>query len=185
MDVPPPFSTVIGHARAKAQVQRAHAAGRLTGSLLLVGPAGIGRTRFAAEVARLFVDPAGGAGPAGGRVLRGTHADYQQIVPAADRATISIEQVRETLEEMSKAPVEGHGRAFVFEPADSLGEAAQNALLKGLEEPSPRTLVILIAHTVDELLTTIASRCQVIELKPLSREEVLEVLRAQGVSAAE
>lgn len=185
MDVPPPFSGLVGHARAREQVQRAHAAGRLVGSLLLVGPAGIGRTRFATEVARLAIDPEGGAGAAGGRVLRGTHADFVQVVPAPDRVSISIEQVRETLVEMAKAPMEGHARVFVFEPADSLGEAAQNALLKGLEEPSARALVILVAHTVDELLTTIASRCQVLELEPLSLDEVAEVLRAQGVAEAE
>ncbi|MEZ6187039.1 MAG: hypothetical protein R3F62_18770 [Planctomycetota bacterium] len=185
MDAPPLFAPVVGHPRAKQRALRALEAGRLVGSVLLVGREGVGRTLFARELARAFVDPEGGTGAAGRRVLRGTHADVVPIEPAEDKQSISIEQVRETLVEMSKAPVEGHGRAFVFEPASGLGEDAQNALLKGLEEPSPRTLVILVARAVDEVLTTIASRCQVIELEPLSLPEVEEVLRAQGVPADE
>lgn len=186
----PPFPAVVGHLAARQGLMGTLARRRVPGALLLLGPDGVGRARLARELARalLCAEPGaqGACGECGAcrRVERGTHADLLLLAPQ-DQASISIDQVREALAELARSPVEGRARALILDPASALSEPAQNALLKGLEEPAPRAHLLLVARSEDELLSTIVSRCGVVRLGELTRPEVEEVLRRAGLSPAE
>ncbi len=192
-----PFPRVVGHEEARQALAAAVRAGRAAGSLLLTGPEGVGRRTLAKELAKALgcarLDQPGatdvpGAFPCGacghcGRVERGTSGDYVVVEPPGQ--SIGIEQVQGLLEELSLAPVEARVRTFVIAPADVLTEDAQNALLKGLEEPPARALLVLIAGAEDDLLPTIVSRCRLVRLGPLPEVRVLEVLAAAGLAPAD
>ncbi len=182
-----PFPRVVGHEEARQALAAAVRTGRAAGSLLLTGPEGVGRRTLAKELAKALGcqrPDAAGAFPCGacghcGRVERGTSGDYVVVEPPGQ--SIGIEQVQGLLEELSLAPVEARVRTFVIAPADVLTEDAQNALLKGLEEPPARALLVLIAGSEDDLLPTIVSRCRLVRLGPLPEPRVLEVLAAAGL----
>lgn len=180
------FSAVRGHPAAKRALRCAVLGGRLGGSLLVCGPRGVGRALLARELARA-INCRGGDGPrpCGAcapcrKIASGTSGDCLFVRPL-DKPSIGIDQVREMLDELALAPVESDRRVFVVDPASALREDAQNALLKGLEEPPGRALIILIAEHEGELLPTIASRCLVVSLGPLEREETIDVLVQEGL----
>ncbi|MCO5167571.1 MAG: DNA polymerase III subunit delta' [Planctomycetes bacterium] len=181
-----PFPRIIGHDAARAALGQALAAGRLAGSLLLCGPEGTGRRTLARELAKALNCkggegdplPCGRCGPCG-RIERGTAGDF--VVVAPEGQSIGIAQVQALLEDMALAPIEGGVRVFVIAPAGALTEEAQNALLKLLEEPPGRSVIVLVATREDELLPTVASRCRVVRLGELSPDEVLAVLARSGV----
>ncbi len=89
---------------------------------------------------------------------------------------IRVDQVRELIGEISGAPFEARRRVFLIDDAHTMNEAAQNALLKSLEEPPPRSHVILISSAPLALRQTIRSRCQLVRFGPLSRGTVERVL---------
>jgi DNA polymerase-3 subunit delta' len=107
------------------------------------------------------------------------------VLQPEDKPSIGIDQVRDMLDEMALAPVESPLRVFVIDPASKLQEAAQNALLKGLEEPPSRALVVLLAEHEGELESTIVSRCRVVRTGELTLPEVEQVLRRAGLEAAD
>lgn len=185
----PPFPALVGHLPARERLAATVARGRLPGALLLLGPDGVGRALLARELARALLCAAPGDRPCGAcgacqRVTRGAHADLLLVRPE-DQASISIDQVRDALAELALAPVEGRARVLVLDPASALSEPAQNALLKGLEEPAPRAHLVLLARGEDELLSTIVSRCGLLRLDELARGEVEEVLVRAGLPPAE
>ncbi len=98
------------------------------------------------------------------RIDRRTHPDVHFIEAAADKKMISIEQIREIVDEAALRPYEGRNKVFVVWPADGLSPAGSNSLLKTLEEPSRDTSFLLITRSPDLLLPTIRSRCQQIYL---------------------
>jgi DNA polymerase-3 subunit delta' len=91
------------------------------------------------------------------RVARGTHPDVQVLEPG-DTGTIRIEQVRDVVDRSAYRPFEGRRRVAIIDGADALVPAAQNALLKTLEEPPPSSVFILTSSRPDALLPTVRSR---------------------------
>jgi DNA polymerase-3 subunit delta' len=85
---------------------------------------------------------------------------------------IRVDQVRDLIAEIAGAPFEARRRVFVIDDAHTMNEAAQNALLKSLEEPPPRSRVILVSAAPLGLRQTIRSRCQVLRFGPLTRAAV-------------
>ncbi len=94
------------------------------------------------------------------RIDRRTHPDIHFVEAAADKKMISVEQVREIVEEASLRPYEGRNKVFIIYPADGLSVSGSNSLLKTLEEPTRDTTFILITRSADLLLPTIQSRSQ-------------------------
>src|SRR6185312_6892575 len=90
---------------------------------------------------------------------------------------LRIEQVRELAEELALTSHQGGYKIGILSPADSLNRFAANALLKTLEEPPPRTLLILVASQPSRLPPTILSRCQKLRVQPPKRAESLEWLQ--------
>jgi len=163
-------------------------AGRAHHALCLTGPWGVGKALAARHLGRAFLCPdrtpegACGACRSCRRVALGSHPDWLEVVPSGGsaRGGISVDQIREAAERVWLKPGEGVGRVILLDDAHLMGEVAQNALLKTLEEPPPSTLFLLVTPRTAELLPTVLSRCQVLRFAPLSREEVRRVLLSLG-----
>lgn len=171
---------------AWARVTASRRAGRLPHAMLLVGPPGVGKRQFARRLARaLECEAVTAEGEACGHcrpcrlTFVGNHPDVNWVCPEQDEKTIKIDAVRRLTEQSILAP-EGSGyRVFVLEPADSLSHGAANALLKTLEEPTPRTLLVLISSRPSRLPATLRSRCQRVALPAPDREMAAAWLSTQ------
>jgi len=181
-----PFSAIVGHHRIVSLLSRAIAHDRLPPSLLLAGPAGIGKRSAALAVAEAVncLQPrqtpelereACGECTSCRRIIRGVHPDVILIQPG-DTGTIKIEQVRDVIDRAGYRPFEGRRRVVIIDEADAMVAAAQNALLKTLEEPPSASVFILVSSMPDALLPTVVSRCPKLRFGPLSASEVADVL---------
>ena len=104
---------------------------------------------------------------------------------AASRGQIKIDTVREVQRELSLRPYQGDYRVVILSRADSMNEAAENALLKTLEEPPPYGVLILTAEDADALLPTTVSRCQGVTVGLTPSDDISAALGERGVDAAE
>lgn len=109
---------------------------------------------------------------------RGQHPDWTSLRPIEDSRQIRIEQVRELTQELALTSHQGGYKVGVLSPADALNRFAANALLKTLEEPPPRTVLILVATQPSRLPATILSRCQRVRVPAPSRAESLSWLES-------
>jgi DNA polymerase-3 subunit delta' len=109
------------------------------------------------------------------KIESGNHADIVRIQPSG--SFIKIAQIRSLAHTLSMRPYEAKTRVVVITAAQALNAAASNALLKILEEPPNRTMLVLIATQKSALLPTIVSRCQCIRFNPISRENMAVLLR--------
>jgi DNA polymerase-3 subunit delta' len=119
-----------------------------------------------------------GTCPSCQRVAMGQHPDVLQLRPLEESRQIRIEQVRELSQELALTSHQGGYKVGVVSPADLLNRFAANALLKTLEEPSPRTVLILVATQPSRLPATILSRCQRIRARAPARAEAVAWLEA-------
>ena len=181
-----PFRTVAGHQRMLALLSRAIARETLPPSVLFAGPHGIGKRRTAvavAEVLNCLAPRRGGAfdidacGECAScrRIGRGVHPDVIVLEPG-ETGTIKIDQVRDVIDRANYRPFEGRRRAVIVDEADALVTAAQNALLKTLEEPPSASVFILVSSMPDVLLPTVRSRCRPLRFGELAPAEVAGVL---------
>lgn len=144
------------HREPWARVLRAWSAGRLPHALLLEGPAGLGKLDFARRVAGLVLTGRADEAPAEGW----QHPDLRETTLLEDKKQIGVDQVRALCAELfMTAHADGYKVALIH-PADRMNVHAANSLLKTLEEPTPRTLLMLVRSRLDTLPATIASRCQ-------------------------
>ena len=159
------------------------AADRVSHAYLFVGTPGALITETAHAFAAALVCENGGCGTCDAcrRVQRGSHPDVTELVPEGARAYL-VEQIREVVAAAQYAPSWGRRRIFILNRADLMNQAAANAFLKTLEEPSPEVVFILIAPNETAVLPTILSRCQVVRFRtiPAAEGRVL-VARRTGV----
>lgn len=152
------------------RIVAARAAGRLPHALLLHGPEGIGKADFARHLADALVCPRprdDGAPCRSCAACRlseaGNHPDLHRVVPDQAGKMIKIDAVRELTAKSVLSAQEGGYRVFVLEPAEAMNRAAANALLKTLEEPASRSVMILVSSHPDRLPATIRSRCHAVK----------------------
>lgn len=106
------------------------------------------------------------------RVLTGSHSDLLAIAPLydekkkAEKAEINAEQAREVPQFLSLTPAESEWRVVIIDAIDQLNTEAANALLKILEEPPARSILLVVCHTLGDVLATIKSRCRVLRMNP-------------------
>jgi DNA polymerase-3 subunit delta' len=187
----PLWAAVVGQGPAVTLLQRAVAADRVAHAYAFVGPAGVGRrlTALAFAQAGLCRRRGCGACPACRRVAAAQHPDLLLLAPTPPKEnprgtpSLRIEQIRELEHWAALAPLEGQRKVFVLDDADRLTVQAAEALLKTLEEPPPRTLLILIVANPRALPPTVLSRCQIVRFRPLAAAEVAAVLTARGAAA--
>ena len=177
---------VHGHELAVRTLEAGLKNGRLHHAYLLSGPAHVGKTTLAMQLAQAVNctgdDPPCGACTPCTRVGSGLHADVSVIAvdPEATegaRTQISIDAVRDLISSAHLRPYEGRTRVYVIQGADRLSVDAANALLKVLEEPPPDVLLLLLTDNPDGVLPTVRSRCQLVEMRPLPIAQVQQVLR--------
>jgi DNA polymerase-3 subunit delta' len=190
------FRTIAGHRRLVSLLSRACARDTLPPSLLLAGPAGVGKRRTALAIATTLncLQPrstpelerdACGECASCRRIIRGVHPDVIVIEPG-DTGSIKIDQVRDVIDRAGFRPFEGRRRVVIIDEADALVHGAQSALLKTLEEPPSASIFLLVSSVPDALLETVRSRCPRLRFGPLAPADVAEVLmREHGYSETE
>lgn len=155
------------HTQQWQQLYRCHLDGRLPHALLLVGQIGLGKALFAENFAKTLLckQPVKQMACENCRdcilVAAGTHPDLCLLTAEKSSQGIKIDQIRAIIEKLNQTSQATY-KIIVINPADSLLLAASHSLLKSLEEPSERTLFILLTEKIERLLPTIRSRCQVI-----------------------
>jgi DNA polymerase III subunit delta' len=158
-----------------------HSSGRLPHALLLSGPHGVGKQRFAEALLGylLCADPGETACGAchGCRMLAsGYHPDLLRISPEEGKRQIRIDPIREVNAFVGQTAQQGGHRVILLSPAEAMNVAAANALLKSLEEPGARTQFLLLADIPSRMLATIRSRCQHWNLPLPEHEQSIEWL---------
>ncbi|HKK13906.1 MAG TPA: DNA polymerase III subunit delta' [Gammaproteobacteria bacterium] len=146
-------------------------------ALLVTGPRGLGKHRFARALAKAAVceQPAeeGACGHCTSctRFDAGSHPDYRMVEPAEAGRGILVDQVRVLCAGLGLMSHSGGYKAALIAPAERMNAAAANSLLKTLEEPSDKTVILLVTERPMELPATIRSRCQQVRLAPPPRDQ--------------
>jgi DNA polymerase-3 subunit delta' len=200
------FEDLIGLARPRELLGRILASGRVPHAILLHGPAGVGKRTMAMRLAAslLCESPRPGTGEACGacascrKVEHGNHPDLLVVTRLPKdagseddpgegelKSVIAIAQIRDLSEHASYAPREGARRVFLVDPADRLTLEGQNALLKTLEEPPGRAVIILVASRPHALLATVRSRCFQIGCAAMDPEALAAELSKRGIDPGE
>ena len=190
---------IQGHDRVVDDFRRCLVRGRLASSFLFVGPEGIGKRAFAVKLAAALLctarpdremDPCE-ACPACMQVAAGTHPDLEIIAKPEDKNVLLVEQFIGTRENrgkeglcynLARKPLLGTRKVAIVDDADLLEAESANCLLKTLEEPPPRTVLILIGTSAQRQLPTIRSRCQTIAFSPLPADVLADLILAGGMA---
>ena len=177
---------LLGHGGAEAEILTAMRGGRMHHAWLISGPTGVGKATLAYRFARrllaglgpndtLAMDP---ADKVFRRVAIGSHADLLTIEREWDekkrrmRGEIVVDDAREISAFLRLTPAEGGWRVVVIDGAEHLNRNAANAVLKMLEEPPPRAVLLLACAAPGRLLPTIRSRCRRLTLQPLGEADM-------------
>ncbi|MEU9310331.1 DNA polymerase III subunit delta' [Streptomyces sp. NPDC048256] len=166
---------------------------KMTHAWLITGPPGAGRGQvaraFAAALQCVSPDRALGGVPGCGfcdgchTALIGTHADVNTV--AAVGSQILAEDMRDTVRKSYTSPATGRWQIILVEDAERLNEKSANAVLKAVEEPAPRTVWLLCAPSLEDVLPTIRSRCRHLNLRTPSVDAVADMLiRREGIEPA-
>jgi DNA polymerase-3 subunit delta' len=175
-----------------ATLESAHRNGRLGHAWLIAGPSGLGKLNLALVFAdRMLRGRVGTPAPPELPPERAVeamnlrhapadhHPDLHWLFPDEDKRSISVDQVRETIEALGLKAYHGGAKVLLIEPAEAMTVAAANALLKSLEEPQPGTYVLLVSHQPGRLPSTIRSRCQMLRVRGQRVENVEAGSRAE------
>ena len=193
---------LIDQVEAERVLLDAYRSGRIHHAWILGGPKGIGKATLAFRFARfvlahpdptsaevrgardLSVDP---ASPVARRIAGGSHMDLLHLRRPWDekakrfKTELPVDEIRRTVGFFGSTAGEGGWRIAIVDSADDLNANAANALLKILEEPPPRSLFLVIAHSPGRLLPTIRSRCRRLDLDALAPHRIAEALGDLGI----
>ena len=181
------FEDFKGQSAHIDQLQSSFSSGTNVHAYLLCGPQGTGKKSIARLCAMAALcrsegkRPCGACGPCR-RILSDTHPDVHTVLPEKGKQTIGVNVLRDVLAEVGVKSFEASAKVLVFPEAERMTPAAQNCLLKTLEEPPQDTVFFLITEQPGAMLPTIVSRCRVIRFHPLSQEECEKRLMALGLS---
>lgn len=208
---------LLGHQDAEGVLHDAYQSGRLAHAWIVGGPRGIGKATLAFRMARYLLADRGNDLDAPGlfgaedipplpaslyispedpifrRVASGGHADLLTIERGFDekrnrqRTEITVDEARQVSAFLSRTSAEGGWRVVIVDGVESMNSNAANALLKILEEPPRRAILMLVSHNPGRLLPTIRSRCRFLGMSPLSGEVMNDLLERYqpGLAAAE
>ncbi|MBN1580184.1 MAG: DNA polymerase III subunit delta' [Anaerolineae bacterium] len=176
--------SIVGHEFAVELLARSIKTRKISHAYLLAGPSRIGKTTLARELAQTLncaaSEPPCGVCRSCQLAQADKHPDIRVIAPENNR--IKIEKIRELQNAAALSPVEGRYRVFVISQIDAATPSAANCLLKTLEEPPERVVLILTADRAESLLPTIISRCQMLALRSLTTGQIISALQARHLS---
>ena len=140
---------------------------------LIAGEDGIGKSKLANILAKLILN---------GELDR----EYVDIINyRSDKASFGVDDVRNIIEEVSKKPFEGDKKVVIIHEGNKLTIQAQNALLKTIEEPPKGVYIIILCESLELILDTIKSRCEIYKLTPLTKEELYEYIKIKEFNYSE
>ncbi len=155
---------------------------KLPHALMFTGAKGIGKRHLAEALAQLLLCLAPVEGVHCGK-CRGcqlnnaqNHPDLVRLEPEEGSKAIKVDQVRALIDDLGKTAQQGGYKVVIIDPAEAMNANSANALLKSLEEPAAKTLLMLISHSASAVLPTIRSRCQLRLLPTPAREDVIRWL---------
>lgn len=187
------WNGIEGHDRVVEQFRRALQLGRLASTFLFVGPPGVGKRTFALSLAQALLcetrdeaalDPCGVC-PACLQVKAESHPDLELVARRKDKALLTLDLFIGDKEHrgeeglchrISLRPSRGGRKIAIIDDADYLNAESANCLLKTLEEPPPRSVLILVGTSEQRQLPTIRSRCQPVRFRPLPVDVVERLL---------
>jgi DNA polymerase-3 subunit delta' len=191
---------IEGHDDVVARLRGVLSRERLASTLLFVGPPGVGKYSFALKFGQTLLcserlegllDPCGNCLSCR-QSLAGTHPDLLVVCRPADKSVIPVETFigdrdhrmsAGLCHDISLKPFMGRRRVAIIDDADYLHEESANCLLKTLEEPPPRSVLILIGTSIQRQLPTIRSRCQIVRFAPLDESTLTRLIQQRlGVS---
>jgi DNA polymerase-3 subunit delta' len=189
---------IEGHDDVAERFRRLLRLGRLASTFLFVGPSGIGKRAFAEKLAQALLCTERAAEQLAPcdkcssclQVAARTHPDLYIVEKPPDKSSIPLSllvgddahRMREGLcHDIALKPFMGGHKVAIIDDADSLGDEGANCLLKTLEEPPPRSVLILIGTSADTQLPTIRSRAQLVRFRPLSQQSVADILESRGL----
>lgn len=196
----PQLADILDQPVAVDFLSAAMRADRLPHALIFAGPVGVGKATTARALATVFLcesptippdapPQSCGRCPACQVMAAGNHPDYHVVYRQLIRLEkeeskaidLPIDVIRQYLvEPANRKSIMQRGKVFVIEEAETMNAAAQNALLKTLEEPYGRTLLILLTDQPNQLLQTIRSRCQIVRFAALAHATVIRELKTRG-----
>ena len=197
--LPPRATSVLfGHADAEAALLTSYRGGRIPHAFLIVGPKGIGKATLAYRLARFVLahpDPqAREVAAATSLAIDPDHPVARRIAAQAQgdllilertpnekgvlRQQIAVDDVRRTVSFFGSTAGEGGWRIAIVDAVDELNRSGANALLKVLEEPPQRALLLLVSHSVARVPATLRSRCRTVTLRPLAEGDVAAAVAA-------
>ena len=201
----PRATTVFfGHAQAEAALLSAYRAARMPHGFLLAGPKGIGKATLAYRMARFvlaYPDPSqreaqiatslevDAENPVSRRIAAQGQPDLLIIERSVnDRGVlhkqIAVDDTRRTVPFFGSTAGEGGWRIAIVDAVDDLNRSGANALLKVLEEPPERALLLLVSHSAARVPATLRSRCRILSLCPLEESDVAAAAAAAAGFAA-
>jgi len=171
------FDKIIGHERQKKILVRAIERRKIAHAYLFSGTEGVGKKLLAIAFAKALLcetKDSCGQCPACLKVDNNNHPDIHTLDNNGE--AIKVEQIRALQKKLSLRPLEGTRKVSIIDDAEQLTTGAANALLKTLEEPQPGTLIILLSHQPEKLLTTIRSRCQHLPFSRIPKQTLASFL---------
>ncbi len=166
-----PLTPYLWQTEEWGYLNRLVASGRLPHAMLFSGYAGVGKQRFAHAFAQFLLCEMplseGGCGACKQCRLSvaDTHPDLLQLAPEAPGKAIRVDDIRRLDDFIAKTAQQGGWKIIIINPADAMNLNAANALLKNLEEPGEKTLLLLLSSAPDRIPATIRSRCQKLNFK--------------------
>lgn len=206
LNPPRESSLCLGHEEQEKFLLKLHDQGSLPHAMIFTGQEGIGKATFAFRFVRFLLkngvkdtaqDALFGDIPADRfetmdvspddpnfrKILSGGHPDFRYFEPEEGKKSLGVELTRAVTPFLRSTASDGGWRVVIVDQADTMTMDAQNALLKILEEPPPNVMLILIAHTVGQLIPTIRSRSRVLTFNPLSPEILTRLIGQSGYGA--
>lgn len=176
------FSDILGHERPKKILRNLILSNCVPHAFLFWGPSGVGKKTMAIELAKKLNCQTSTGDACDDciscrKISQGIHPDVTLISPEGN--SVGIDQIHILEKEVVLKPFEGKVKVYVLDGMEKLTQEAGNCLLKTLEEPPDKVVLILVSENKDILLKTIVSRCQIISFGYISKPQVVSFLKAK------
>lgn len=174
---------VAGHEEQMETIKRAYKSGKMAHAYIIYGPDGTGKSVLANYMASILLckgkDKPCGVCEACRKIIQGVHPDVVVAEPA--KKSMGIDEIRDIIKEIRLKPYEGSCKAIIIKDVQDMTVQAQNAFLKTLEEPEEGSFIIMLTSSLELILETIRSRCQIIRLGRIPEDKVEKYLLDSGI----